>query len=325
MITPILEDLLLKRKATRHQITIGDGPLSVLPVPPGKTIIITDIDIIPSINAPGTNIDDAFRLSLDCLANMYRLGLICDWGQPGDILNEIFKNLQFLVSRSCVQLIEQSANLNNTYTCAPNLHINTDLNVAGDPASNTVFSYPSVLTNYSTKNTQFNTFSIHTQDISFRWAYPYAVDPNAGTTPVLNNVRVEPIVYSFVNSFIRNSLFEYNMPQGLVNTAIQILVTAFYAYPTTALGAWVPIGTSALSQDGINTLTNYNGFNFIRYSIFPDGVSILDNNLANHTVCYGNTADVTASQDQFFDSIFEYIGKPKANIGYVVLTENLEK
>ena len=52
MVTPKLEELILKQKAKYYRATLGDSPLSVIPVETGKTLVITDIDIFANANIP---------------------------------------------------------------------------------------------------------------------------------------------------------------------------------------------------------------------------------------------------------------------------------
>jgi hypothetical protein len=325
MITTRLEELLLKQEARRYQITIGDGPLSILPVPPGKTIIVTDIDIIPTINAPGSNVEDPARTCIQILEQFYKMynTTPVDITYLTGIYDDLYLSLEKTVSRSVVQLIEQSEKINNTYTCCPSLFYKPNLDFVVDGNLSSGYGYKiSADTSYQTQNYNFDVYSIHADDVHFRWAYPYAVMVNS-TTPTFNPLNVDYLNPNYVASFIKSSIYESNMPLGLKNIAVQILISSLYNYPTALLGAWIPTGLQQLSPNGVTAATNTQAFDFIRYPLMFETVVSNNENLASHTVDYGyNVAGLSPSL-VFYDSIFEYIGKPKANIGYCVINKNL--
>jgi hypothetical protein len=327
MITAKLEELLLKQKAQRFQITIGDGPVSIIPVPPGKTVIITDIEIIPTINAPGSSPELFDREANQILDQFIQIADVNVIGYSmTDIRNAVFLLIQKTMSRSCVQLIEQSAKINNTYTCAP------DLLYGANPylklyVENANTDYYGIKSNFEikTKNSKFEVYSIHADTVVFRWVYPIVV-PDQTATPTLYNNIVNTQNAVFPASDLINTFFDNNMPQGIANSAVDILVSTLLRTPAAAIGAWVPVGIEQLSQSGNNTAVLANAFNYVRYPIgvgFTPAPGQDNNNLNAGTVDFGYNLPITTPNIQLFTSIMDYITMPKANIGYCVINENL--
>jgi hypothetical protein len=328
MITTRLEELLLKQKAQRFQITIGDGPVSVIPVPPGKTIIITDIEIIPSINAPGRVPEDFARGADDILYQFIKVypGFI-DATDQLVIRQAIFEQLQKTISRSCVQLIEQSAKINNTYTCAPNLSFESVANPVWDTNTSTLQYAINTRFGIQTKNSKFEVYSIHADNISLRWVYFIPI-PNPDVfpePPVFNLTFVEPQNAFSTASKLSNTFFDNPTPQGIATTLFNILVTTLIRNQSAAEGAWVPVGVEQLSKIGSDFAVAANGFNYVRYPIItgPTFPPTTNNNLSAGTVDYGYEGTYNTDNISLSTSIIDYIGLPKANIGYCVINENL--
>jgi len=101
---PILEKWLLEGKATYKSMSIGYAGLCTIPVPAGKTYIITKIDVLPFLNII-TN-DDTFA-------------------DPKSLSVSVEQDLGNLVGRSEFQLLFWNQSINNSWNFRSNVSMNT--------------------------------------------------------------------------------------------------------------------------------------------------------------------------------------------------------
>jgi hypothetical protein len=316
MITPILERLILQQKAKYYRITVGDSPLSVLQVPAGHTIIITDIEIFANMQIPAQTVQQGGTADISKLLGLlFRVNT--NLGPNDDFLTPWMQQNQLYLKGMITQLVEDSQNVTNVYTLNPKQQTVFNGGTSFDQGGNvTLIQYPSFISEKS----QYNVLNVHKQNITFRWTYPFQIYPTILNSLATVLIKTGLIKYNGNDPVFNQQLFERDLPTGLKQDYVR--ATGTIIYNDAQLGLWIPSGKLAIDRTWLSN--QFQGqFDFIRYPLIADQ-NAANANSGAHTVDY-NIPDLLAAganELAILDCIFTYLMRPRANVGYVVINEN---